>query len=649
MKKKRVVSLLLAAVMVLALVGGVGGTAKAARIGYYDIEFRGYGYSGETGLPAKIELPDGTLYQIPTSPVPKWDGGTCIGYTTTKNSNVVEYDFGKVIRVVKGLVLYPVYSGIGRYTIRYVEDGATNVPAAITVDPGVKYTITLQKPQKNKYLFRGWSRSANAANRPVHYTGGETITVTSDVTLYPVWVKNQFAAHIDDPMKGNANPNACPSIKYKGDLYVGSDSILMRGWTIFDRGVRSFSYRIVNNKTGKVETIPNANPIELQRDVEPGLIAERDKYAKSKGFETFAECARYNLNVPNDKLAAGNYTVWVTATTKDGLPVDVAKMTFTIKDQYTVRYYKSRTEHIPSKTEVRAKNSVINEKDCEKIVSAPKVEYGYHRVWYNKFDPFGDRYEEVKLPLTVTKAVNLFYIDQPNTAYITFKNEDGTLIGRKKLKTGDKFTHYSVVATPTDPKGKQRLFVGWSVGPYKVGNLLYQPEHVCVFGENDPELVLYAVFIEKNKLLDFSYRVNYTDLSNTRAIFYSHVLEVARRNYNQGVQADSFVSWIKDVGGKAIALVVKNGTASGAANKMFGNFVDFVSKPKDKDALKALMDEASRDHGTLSAAWNTLNTGVEEYLRNSPEYDRQIDLRLYYDGTNVAINIYDTQLKPIGK
>ena len=44
-----------------------------------------------------------------------------------------------------------------------------------------------------------------------------------------------------------------------------------------------------------------------------------------------------------------------------------------------------------------------------------------------------------------------------------------------------------------------------------------------------------------------------------------------------------------------------------------------------------------------------MNTGVEEYLRNSPEYDRQIDLRLYYDGTNIAINIYDTQLKPIGK
>ena len=74
-----------------------------------------------------------------------------------------------------------------------------------------------------------------------------------------------------------------------------------------------------------------------------------------------------------------------------------------------------------------------------------------------------------------------------------------------------------------------------------------------------------------------------------------------------------------------------------------------MSKPKDTEALKSLRDEAVRDHGTLVAAWTTLYEGVEEYIRNSPEYDRQIDLRLYYDGNNTAINIYDSMLKPIGK
>ncbi|MBO4767872.1 MAG: InlB B-repeat-containing protein [Lachnospiraceae bacterium] len=648
MKKKRFVSLLLAAVMVLTLVGGVGGTAKAARVGYYDIEFRSNGYSGETGLPAKIEIKDGAQYQIPTSPLPSRPGYTCIGYSTTKGGNVVAYHIGEVIRVSKGLILYPVYSGIGQYTVRYVADGGTNIPATVTVNPGSKYTISTQQPQKNKYLFLGWSRNSSATNRPIHYKAGKTITVTSDMTLYPVWATNQFAAHVDDPMQGNANPNACVSIKYNKELYVGSDSILMRGWTIFDRGIQSFSYRIVNNKTGKVETIANPNPIE-RKPFEAGVAAKRDSLAASNGFDYAAECARYELQLPNDKLAAGSYTVYITATTKDGNPVDVAKMTFTIQNKYNVRYYSGRTQNKPKKEEARTPNQVINEKDCETIVSAPKVNYGYHRVWYNKFDPFGDRYEEVKMPVKVTKPLNLFYIDQPNTAYITFKNEDGTTIARKKLKTGDRFTEYNVVGIPKDPQGKQRLFVGWSVGPYKVGSLLYQPEHVCVFGENDPELVLYAVFIEKNKLLDFSYRVNYQDLSNTRAKYNSHVVEVATRNYNQGVQAGSAVSWVKAIGGKAISLVVKNEAVASGATQAFGCFVDAVSKPKDTEALKSLRDEAVRDHGTLVAAWTTLYEGVEEYIRNSPEYDRQIDLRLYYDGNNTAINIYDSMLKPIGK
>lgn len=643
MRKKRLLSLLLAAVMVLTLFSGVGGTAKAAKPGYYDIEFRSNGYSGESNIPAKIEIKDGALYTIPTSPIPSRPGYTCIGYSTTKGGNVVTHAFGKVIRVSESLILYPVYSGSGQYAITYVADGGTNIPASTTVASGAKYTIPNNQPERSKYLFRGWSRKSNAAARTVDYNSGQPITVTSNLTLYPVWEKNQFATHIDGPTAGNTQLNTFSTLKYTAPLYIGSDSFKMWGWTIFDRGVQSFSYRIVDNDTGKTVKIENPNQIKLRTSVEKGLIAERDKYAKKKGFETYAECVRYELDVPNDKLPKGNYTLWVTATPKAGKSVDVAKMTFTIQNKYSVQYYSSAHQGIITKEQICFYNQVLSASDCEEVLGASKVKYGYRRVWYNKFDKSGDRFEEISMPLKVTKPIKLYYEDKPNTCVITFKYTNETVYKNNvKMCSGDTLD-MTYIGKPSALDSKKTVFVGWSEDKDAVAHEapIYLPEHTVYFNTSGTKKTLYAIFIPENQSLLLNYRLNYWDLSRTRAWHNAHILKSVQEDLDSATKKDSIIKTVGTVVKEGVSFVAKkakNPKVKGiaiAAGWLFDKVIP--TEDPNKDILTNIKQQADAGQQMLEDAWNTRKKGVieaNEHLLNAPQYDTIMKIRVgVNDGT----------------
>lgn len=72
------------------------------------------------------------------------------------------------------------------YTLSFNGNGGTNTPGSFT--GGTSYTLTEGKPTRKGYTFLGWSTSSSA-KKPT-YKAGDTLNLTSDMTLYAVWKKN---------------------------------------------------------------------------------------------------------------------------------------------------------------------------------------------------------------------------------------------------------------------------------------------------------------------------------------------------------------------------------------------------------------------------------------------------------------------------
>ena len=79
-------------------------------------------------------------------------------------------------------------------TLTYNANGGTGTPSSQTVWEGQSVTVSTLKPTRNNYEFLGWNRSSAYNDLPYGagvpsgtLTGGSSITLNSDTTLYAVW------------------------------------------------------------------------------------------------------------------------------------------------------------------------------------------------------------------------------------------------------------------------------------------------------------------------------------------------------------------------------------------------------------------------------------------------------------------------------
>ena len=72
-------------------------------------------------------------------------------------------------------------------TLSYDANGGSGAPSSQTVTRGSTVTISSTKPTRNEYSFKGWAEDPSATS--ADYTGGKTITLSADLTLYAVWEK----------------------------------------------------------------------------------------------------------------------------------------------------------------------------------------------------------------------------------------------------------------------------------------------------------------------------------------------------------------------------------------------------------------------------------------------------------------------------
>ena len=77
-------------------------------------------------------------------------------------------------------------NSIAKYTLTYNANGGSGGPSSQT--GGSTYTIPSTVPTRSGYAFMGWAKSSSATS--AEYSAGNTITISSNTTLYAVWKAN---------------------------------------------------------------------------------------------------------------------------------------------------------------------------------------------------------------------------------------------------------------------------------------------------------------------------------------------------------------------------------------------------------------------------------------------------------------------------
>lgn len=97
-------------------------------------------------------------------------------------------------------------------TLTYDANGGTGAPASetktVTKGQSATFTVSSTVPTREGYTFKGWS---TVKGGEVAYTGGNSITISKDTTLYAVWEENTPdpgpGPTPDNPGPGDKTPN----------------------------------------------------------------------------------------------------------------------------------------------------------------------------------------------------------------------------------------------------------------------------------------------------------------------------------------------------------------------------------------------------------------------------------------------------------
>ena len=82
-------------------------------------------------------------------------------------------------------------AGNSTATLTFNANGGSDAPSAQTVTVGSSVTIPDTEPTREGHIFLGWAKTSGATSAT--YSAGDTITVSSDTTLFAVWESEETA------------------------------------------------------------------------------------------------------------------------------------------------------------------------------------------------------------------------------------------------------------------------------------------------------------------------------------------------------------------------------------------------------------------------------------------------------------------------
>lgn len=149
---------------------------------WYYIEYDNNGGNGYIAITTQFaDRPVKIREQTPTR-----TGYKFMGWATTKEATVPEYQPGDMVTVKETTTLYAVWKQ-PTYMITYDANGGTGAPEPQTKNHGQNIVLSSIVPVREGYTFRGWTFDKNLDDC---YQPGEVYKNDSDLTLYAVWKSN---------------------------------------------------------------------------------------------------------------------------------------------------------------------------------------------------------------------------------------------------------------------------------------------------------------------------------------------------------------------------------------------------------------------------------------------------------------------------
>ncbi len=152
--------------------------------------------NGGSGVP-QGQTGNGSITLSGTKPTR--DGYTFKSWNTKSDGSGISCNPGAAYNLIANTILYAIWEQNSvtptSYTLTYDANGGNNSPANQTGNGSI--TLSNSKPTREEYIFIGWSTTSTAES--AEYQPGETITLSSNITLYAIWIYNE------KPAKGDVN------------------------------------------------------------------------------------------------------------------------------------------------------------------------------------------------------------------------------------------------------------------------------------------------------------------------------------------------------------------------------------------------------------------------------------------------------------
>ena len=153
-------------------------------------------------------------------------GYTFTGWNTKADGSGTSYTNGQTITPTSNLMLYAQWKKDVIYTITFNANEGSGTMSALTVKEGASQKLTSNSFTRSGYTFTGWNTKADGSG--TSYTNGQTITPTSNLTLYAQWKKTYT---ITFNANGGIGAMSALTVKEGASQKLTSNSFTRSGYT----------------------------------------------------------------------------------------------------------------------------------------------------------------------------------------------------------------------------------------------------------------------------------------------------------------------------------------------------------------------------------------------------------------------------------
>ena len=218
-------------------------------------------------------------------------------------------------------------------TLTYDANGGTGAPASetktVTKGQSATFTVSSTVPTREGYTFKGWS---TVKGGEVAYTGGNSITISKDTTLYAVWEENTPdpgpGPTPDNPGPGDKTPDMAELLTVECVTADAKHTPKSKQYNIVEQGTvehptdTTWTYTVTLNRTTYIDKF-NGETKTAHTDKAPNDVItltwnwEKGKWTKGFDENPVIKCeCKTEIEPPTDgptdadvKAALGN--LWV--------------------------------------------------------------------------------------------------------------------------------------------------------------------------------------------------------------------------------------------------------------------------------------------------------------------------------------------------